>query len=123
MNKVIINGYLQKKADYVKDEYGKAEFRFFLNTYSYSFNESFPIPFKVAGDKATECWAKVSVGDYIEVVGEIVRPNPQSMYVMCQDIMCRKPKSKKEYYLKTTEFLEFYNPESVIEKANNKKGK
>lgn len=123
MNFVICNGYLQKKSEYVKNDMGQEEFRFFLNSYSYYYKEAYPIPFKIVGDKATECYAKVEVGDYIEVTGELVRPNKTSMYVVCKDVLIKKPKSKKEYYLKTTEFLEFYSPERLITKVNEKKAK
>ena len=85
--------------------------------------ESYAIPLKVIGDKATECYAKFEVGDYIETEGEIIRPNPNSMYVLCGNIICRKPKSKKEYYVKTTDFLSFYSPESVIDRVYNKSSK
>lgn len=126
MNQVIVSGYLQKKSEYVKNDLGQYEFRFFINAYSYYYNESYPVPFKIIGDKATECYAKFEVGDYLEIVGEIIRPNPNAMYIMCKDISCKKPKSKKEFYVKTTEFLSFYSPECVIDRVyskNSKKGK
>lgn len=123
MNLVIASGYLQKKSEYVKNELGQDEYRFFLNAYSYYYNEAYPVPFKIIGDKATECYAKFETGDYLEVTGEIVRPNPKSMYIMCKDITCKKPKSKKEYYVKTTEFLEFYSPERIINQVKEKSSK
>ena len=123
MNFVVCNGYIQKKTEFVRNDIGQEEFRFFLNSYSYYFKEAYPIPFKIVGDKATECYAKLEEGDYLEVTGELIRPNKNSMYVMCKDISVRKPKSKKEFYIKTSEFLEFYNPQRIINHINEKKVK
>jgi hypothetical protein len=123
MNFVVCSGYIQKKTEYVKNDMGQDEFRFFLNSYSYYFKEAYPIPFKIIGDKATECYAKFEVGDYLEVTGELIRPNKNSMYIMCKDISCKKPKSKKEYYIRTSEFLDFYNPERILTNLNEKNSK
>ena len=121
MNEVICNGYLQKKVHYVKDSItGNYEYRFYLNVFSNRAESVSIIPFKCTGWLADEAYAKLEVGDYVEIVGELVRDNPQLMYVLVKELIYKKPKSRKQIHIKTSEFLQTFKPGEVIERLVKK---
>lgn len=120
MNEVICNGYLQRKVHYVKDKItGNYEYRFYLNVFSAKADGVSVIPFKCTGWLADEAYSKLQVGDYIEIIGELVREN-QIVYVLVKELVYKKPKSSRQVHIKTSEFLQTFQPSEVIERLVKK---
>lgn len=124
MNICVLSGFLQKKTQYLKNKEGITEFRFFLNVYSPVEKSMSSLPIKCKGRLADECYSKLKVGYYLEVVGEMVRPSPQQVYAVAHTISFKTPSGEKVVHIRTTEFLEMFDTSKVIERLQvNKSGK
>lgn len=63
------------------------------------------------------CYANLSEGCYIEVVGEIERYSKNhNMYVFVQNLVVQKPKARRQAQIRTTDFLQTYQPAKVLKR-------
>ena len=117
MNTIAINGYVIEEGKYVNNtELDQFEYQFFLKVYSTLTNSVSAIPCKCVGWLADKAYSNIIKNSYVELVGEIVREKENKIYVLVTSMISKKPKGKRQYYIKTTEFLETYNPKNVIER-------
>lgn len=100
---------------------GQNEYRFFISATSKQLNEVFAVPIKCLGQMASEVYAQVTEGDYVELVGELIRLAPDKCYVLAKEVLYKKPNSRTSYYIRSSEFLELYSPQKVLEKMTGKK--
>ena len=73
-----------------------------------------------SGWLADKCYAELQVGDYCEIVGELVRPSAQIMYVLVKELIYKKPKSRKQVHIKTSEFIQTFKTTEVLERLVKK---
>lgn len=121
MNSVIITGYVRKKTQYKKNEKtDKYEFKFYVNCYNPLLQCNQVIPCKCEGWLADECYSNLSEGGYVEANGTATMADNNRMYIMVNSLIYKKPKSRKQFYIKAKDFLQCYNPTSVLERIKKK---
>lgn len=124
MNICVLSGFLQKKTQYIKNDTGESEFRFFLNVYSPVEKTMNCLPILCKGKLADECYARLKVGYYLEVIGEMVRPSPQQVFAIAHTLSFKTPTGEKVVHIRTTEFLEMFDTSKVLERLQvDKSGK
>ena len=65
------------------------------------------------------CYAELSEGCYIEVVGQLERISKHhNMYVFVQNLVVQKPKARRQTQIRTTDFLQTYQPANVLKRLN-----
>ena len=65
------------------------------------------------------CYAELSEGCYVEVVGQLDRHSKQhAMYVLVTNLVVQKPKSRRQTQIRTTDFLQTYQPAHVLKRLN-----
>lgn len=120
MNVVCLMGYMAKETQYVEND-GQYEYRFYLkvnSTYSQSVSA---IPCKCIGWLADRAYAQCSENSYMEILGEIVRDENSKVYVRVLNMITKKPRSRRQFYLSATEFIKAYNPYDVLERVEKAK--
>jgi len=117
MNNVTINGYIYKNGSYTfNEEKGKFEYNFYLKVHNPILNEAQGIKCKAVGWLADECTSNMCENCYVEVIGSLANSKTGKTYVLVNSITYKKPKSKRQFYIKTTEFLEYFKPTSILER-------
>ena len=118
MNNVVLNGYVAEQGQYVSNtELDQFEYRFFLKVNSTLTNSVSAIPCKCVGWLASQAYANLCENCYVELNGEIVREKDNKVFVLVTSMVSKKPKKKRQYYIKTTEFFKLYNPKNVLERV------
>ena len=115
MNVVIINGHMAKETQYLDCD-GQYEFRFYLkvnSTYSQCVSA---IPCKCIGWLADRAYAQCSENCYMEITGEIIRDENSKVFVKVLNMVVKKPRSRRQFYLSASEFIKAYSPQSVLER-------
>lgn len=122
MNYCVFNGYIESKFSYNKDENNKLKFDFFVSVENDD-GIARPIPFRAYDEVANVLYSKLQVGYYVEITCKFYRKDNIKHYFVVKDLMYKVPKSSNQYYVKTSELLEMYNPKNVLEreKKNGKK--
>lgn len=63
------------------------------------------------------CYANLSEGCYVEIVGQIDRfSRNHPMYIMVTSLTIQKPKARRQMQMRTTDFLQTYQPAKVIKR-------
>lgn len=124
MNNVSISGRVLRKGLYKKsEESGKFEFRFYISSYTPSCDKVQRFPCYCEGWLADEAFSKICENCYVEVVGNLEVSTNGRVYVHCNSLVTKKPRSKREFYIRTTDFLQYYKPENVLERLEDGKKK
>lgn len=121
MNYCVFNGYVEQKFAYNQDEEKKFKFDFFVSVENDD-GIARPIPFRAYGDMAVELYAKLQIGYYVEITSKFIRLAYNKNYFVVKDLTYKAPKSEKQYYVKSSQLLEMYNPSDILEKVK-KNGK
>ena len=122
MNYCIFNGYVENKYAYGKTQDGDYKFDFFASVENDD-GIARPVPFRCYGNMATEVYSKLQVGYYVEITCKYVRIDNITNYFVVKDLCFKAPKSSRQYYIKSSELLEIYNPKNVLERLNQSNGK
>lgn len=121
MNNITINGYVRKKTQYLKnDKTDKYEFKFYVNCYNPLLQKNQVLPCKCEGWLADECYTNFSEGCYVEVNGSFAMADNNRGYIMANSILYKKPKSRRQFYISSKDFLQYYNPTDVLERVKKK---
>lgn len=131
MNLVIITGHVLDLKNFSRfkrsGEVGKTTYDFLVLTNGQISNSLNKIPIRAVDDQALICYANLTTNSYVEIVGELVRPTADKFYVHLRSITYKAPKTVRQYYIKSTDFIETYKPSKLIEsmvtqEEMNKKG-
>lgn len=114
MNNVVINGYVQKNTEYTLDENKVPEFRFFVSVDTPTLFGVSIIPVKTKGELAARCYAELKEGGYIEIQGEICKPDNMLVYVFAHQIMYQPKESDSQIVWRSNEFFTLYKPDAVL---------
>lgn len=119
MNSVTISGYVATGARYIApiDLY-EAEYRFFIKAFATNAKRKTLIAVKAIGWLADKCYSELSENCYVEIIGEMIRESAEKTYVVPITICYRKPKERKQFYIRSTEFFDAYKPQSVMKRLN-----
>ncbi len=121
MNYCIFSGYVENKYAYKPDEEtGEYKFDFWVSVENDD-GIARPIPFRCYGNMATETYMKLQVGFYVEITCKYIRTSNITNYFVVKDLTYKAPKTNRQYYIKSSELLEMFNPKNVLEKKNGKK--
>lgn len=121
MNNVVISGFIAKESDYIKNEAGITEYRFFVSTTNPNVEGASIIPCKTIGQLADKCQIEFGVGGYIELVGELVKPPNKNMFVLAHEIIFQKDKDRQRITIRSTEFMQIYKPTEIMKRLKKTK--
>lgn len=121
MNTVILNGYVGKDIYYGGDidMFNQIVCKFYVATTNPSLESTSLVPCVCLDWLANKCYAGICEGCYVEVIGEIVKRPRKSLFVQVQSMVYKKPKSKKQYSIRSTEFLQTYRPANIMKQIND----
>lgn len=115
MNYCVFSGYVENKYAYNKDENGNYKFDFFVSIENDD-GIARPVPFRCYGQMASETYSKLQIGYYVEITCKFFRKDNVTHYFVVKDLMYKAPKTSRQYYVKSSELLEMYNPKNVLER-------
>jgi RecJ-like exonuclease len=121
MNTVILNGHVGKDIYYGGDidMKGQVVCKFYVATSNPTLEETSLVPCVCLDWLAQRCYAGISEGCYVEIIGELVKRRGKSLFVNVQSMVYKKPKSKKQYTIRSTEFLQTYKPANIMKQLND----
>ena len=65
------------------------------------------------------CYAELSEGCYLEVIGQLDRHSKyHPLYVFVTNLVVQKPRSRRQMQIRTTDFLQTYQPAKVLQRIN-----
>lgn len=114
MNYCIFSGYLENKFAFKRNDDGEYHFDFFVSVENDD-GIARPIPFRAYGNMALKIYNQLQVGYYVELTCKYYRINNSISYFVVKDLMYRAPKAENQYYIKSSELLEIFNPKNVLE--------
>ena len=118
MNTVVVSGYYTI-GSMTQTPSGQKCFKFYVLTTTPHKRGSTAIECKAFNDLCDYCYAELSEGCYVEVVGQLDRHSKHhGMYVLVTNLVVQKPKSRLQTQIRTTDFLEAYQPAHVLKRLN-----
>lgn len=115
MNVVTINGYISSNGTYKVDEDGESKYTFIVSVQSPLSNTTNQIPVMCVKLLADECQSRLNIEDYVEITGELER-NGNKVYVLASALIHKKSKARSEYVMRSTQFLQTYAPDEIMER-------
>jgi hypothetical protein len=98
---------------------GQKCFKFWVVTTTPHKRGSTAIECKAFNDLCDYCYAELSEGCYVEVVGQIDRHSKHHpLYVLVTNLVIQKPKTRRQVQIRTTDFLQAYQPAHVLKRLN-----
>ena len=110
----VFSGYVENKYGFRKNN-NEYHFDFFVSVENDD-GVARPVPFRCTGDMAIEVYSKLQVGYYVEITSKFVRIDRNTHYFVVKDLMYKAPKTSNQYYIKSSQLLEMFNPKNVIER-------
>lgn len=120
MNVCVFSGYVELKAAYNQNKDGRLKFDFYVSVENDD-GIARTIPFRAYDDMATKVYANLQVGYYVEITSKYIRLDNVTNYFVVKDLMYKAPKTSNQYYIKSSELLEMFNPKKVLERMKNEK--
>lgn len=118
MNYCILDGYIETKYAFTKQDDGTYRFDFFVSVENDD-GIARPVPFRALGNTAVELYSALQVGYYVQITSKYIRLNNVTSYFVVKDVMYKAPKSSRQYYIKASEIIDGYKPKNVLERMNN----
>lgn len=118
INITIINGYYARGATHIEPS-GRRCFKFVVISTVPNSKKGIAIECKAFDAQGDYCYANLSEGCYVEVVGQIDRYSKNhAMYVLVTSLTIQKPKARRQMQMRTTDFLQTYQPASVLKRLS-----
>ena len=118
MNLTVINGYYAS-GYLTKTPNGNKCFKFFVLVTIPHKKGSTTIECKAYNELCDYCYTELSEGCYVEVIGQLDRHSANHpMYVLVTNLVVQKPKSRRQLQMRTTDFLQTYQPAQVLKRLN-----
>lgn len=120
MNVVTINGYYGN-GNITTTPTGRKCFKFFVITTVPNNKSATVIECRAYNELCDYCYAELSEGCYVEVIGQLDRyTKNHGMYVFVSSLVIQKPKARRQTQIRTTDFLQAYQPANVLKRLNEK---
>lgn len=120
MNVVAVNGYYGN-GNITTTPNGRKCFKFFVVATTPNTKSATLIECRAYNELCDYCYAELSEGCYVEVLGQLDRYSKMhGMYVMVTNLVVQKPKSRRQVQIRTTDFLQAYQPAQVLKRLTDK---
>lgn len=98
---------------------GEKCFRFSVISTTPNKKNAIIVDCKAFNEMCDYCYANLSEGCYVEVIGQLDRfSKNHAMYVLVTNLVVQKPKARRQMQIRTTDFLQTYQPAKVIKRLN-----
>lgn len=120
MNNISLTGRVLSKGQYkLNENTGEYEFRFHVSCYIPLVDQVKKIPCMCKGWLADESFSKMCENAYVEVEGCLDVSGNNKLYVLCNSVQIKRPRAKREFYIRSTDFLQYYKPNNILERIAN----